>query len=270
MPSIPAKTEAIVRNLARLYATNSQDNIVELLVRSKAEVVESSFDNWNGGTYGYTLRLEAPAHLYGAVEESLEQLEKELLDRAKPFLRGFENEFLEGVVISLELEADDKWRENALAWLSTRSGTPAADPMPEFDFFISHASEDKVELVRPLATSLRAQNAKVWYDEFELRIGDSLRQSIDRGLAKSRFGIVILSPAFFAKNWPQYELDGLTSRQMVGRKVILPVWHKVSREEILRYSPSLADMLAFQSVKMSVTEMVKELINLVQPQTAQG
>jgi len=67
------------------------------------------------------------------------------------------------------------------------------------DVFICHASEDKKVLVRPLAEALRERNIDVWYDEFSLRVGDSLRQSIDRGLKAARYGIVVLSPAFFEK-----------------------------------------------------------------------
>ena len=76
-----------------------------------------------------------------------------------------------------------------------------------YDAFISHASEDKDSLVRPLAEALRDHHVEVWYDELSLQVGDSLRRSIDRGLAKSRFGVVVLSPAFFAKEWPQWELE---------------------------------------------------------------
>lgn len=75
----------------------------------------------------------------------------------------------------------------------------------EWDVFISHASEDK-EFVRPLADALIARGLRVWYDEFELKVGDHLRRSIDRGLVRSRYGIVVLSPAFFAKHWPQTEV----------------------------------------------------------------
>jgi len=114
----------------------------------------------------------------------------------------------------------------------------------EYDAFISHASEDKEEFVRPLADKLNNSGYKIWYDESELKVGDSLRRSIDRGLANSRYGIVILSSSFFAKNWPQYELDGLVAKEMEGRKVILPIWHKVSKDEVRSYSPSLADKVS--------------------------
>jgi hypothetical protein len=49
------------------------------------------------------------------------------------------------------------------------------------------------------ALALRVQRLKVWFDVFTLTIGDSLRRSIDRGLAESKFGIVVLSEAFFRK-----------------------------------------------------------------------
>ena len=78
----------------------------------------------------------------------------------------------------------------------------------EYDVFISHASEDKEDFVKPLVEALQASGYRVWYDDFTLKIGDSLRRSIDNGLKNSRYGIVIFSSAFFAKNWTQYEVDG--------------------------------------------------------------
>ena len=128
-----------------------------------------------------------------------------------------------------------------------------------YDAFISHASEDKEKFVKPLANALTRMNYRVWYDEFELRVGDSLRQSIDKGLINSRFGIVVLSPAFFAKNWPQYELNGLTAREMDGHKVILPIWHLVNREDVLAYSPALADKVALSTRRMSIKKIAAAL-----------
>jgi hypothetical protein len=128
-----------------------------------------------------------------------------------------------------------------------------------YDAFISHASEDREKFVKPLADALTRMNYRVWYDEFELRVGDSLRQSIDKGLINSRFGIVVLSPAFFAKNWPQYELNGLTAREMDGHKVILPIWHMVNREDVLAYSPTLADKVALSTRRTSIKKIAEAL-----------
>ena len=115
-----------------------------------------------------------------------------------------------------------------------------------WDVFISHASEDK-DFVRPLAEALRQSGLSIWYDEFTLKVGDSLRRKIDEGLAQSRYGIVVLSHLFFAKNWPQSELDGLMSNQIAGNNVILPVWHNLTAKEVQSYSPMLSGLIAAQS-----------------------
>lgn len=109
--------------------------------------------------------------------------------------------------------------------------------------FISHASEDKERFVRPLAERLRALH-DVWYDEYELKVGDSLRERIDEGLRSSDHGIVVLSPNFFAKDWPRRELDGLFQLEDQTRKVILPVWLDVSVSDVRKFSPILAGRVA--------------------------
>ena len=112
------------------------------------------------------------------------------------------------------------------------------------DVFISHASEDKEGVARPLSDALNSLGWAVWLDELELKLGDSLSRRIDAALARSRFGVVILSPAFFAKEWPQRELGGLAARELAtGVKVILPVWHNVDHQYIAERSPLLADRL---------------------------
>jgi hypothetical protein len=133
----------------------------------------------------------------------------------------------------------------------------------KYDIFISHASEDKEAFVKPLVIALQSKGIKVWYDEFTLKIGDSLRRSIDNGLINSTYGVVILSNAFFSKNWTQYELDGLVNREMDGRKVILPIWHLVTKDQVQSYSPSLADKVALNSSINSMEEIVTQLYEIV-------
>lgn len=132
-----------------------------------------------------------------------------------------------------------------------------------YDAFISHASEDKAKVVKPLAKALTRMGLNIWYDEFELEVGDSLRQSIDKGLASSRYGIVVLSPDFFAKDWPQYELNGLTAREIDGRKVILPIWHNVDKKDVLAYSPTLADKVALATGKMGIKKVAESLATVL-------
>ncbi|MBC9230039.1 toll/interleukin-1 receptor domain-containing protein [bacterium SPL81] len=112
-----------------------------------------------------------------------------------------------------------------------------------WDAFISHASEDKEEVALPLADSLIRSGLKIWLDKTEIFLGDSLREKIDEGLTFSQYGIVILSHEFFSKGWTKSELDGLFSREIGGEKIILPVWHNISFEEVKSYSPLIASKL---------------------------
>lgn len=149
------------------------------------------------------------------------------------------------------------------------SPTPAIQQATKahFDVFISHASEDKDAIVRPLAAELSRLGLSVWYDESTLTLGDSLRQKIDEGLATSSYGVVVLSPAFLSKQWPQAELDALFAREMRGRKVILPLWHHLSKEELLNYSPLLAAKLAV-STDQGVATIAQEVFAIARPNVA--
>ncbi len=141
----------------------------------------------------------------------------------------------------------------------------------DFDVFVSHATEHKDAVVRPLAHALRQRGVTAWYDEFEMRIGDSLRQKIDVGVSRSRFGLVVLSPAFFAKNWPQYELDGLVARDMHdGGRRLLPIWHNISKDELIRQSPSLADRVALSTALLTVDEIAAQVAEVINPATDPG
>jgi hypothetical protein len=115
------------------------------------------------------------------------------------------------------------------------------------DVFLSYAREDR-QVADELTWALRARGVRVWRDSGALTVGDSLRRSIDAGLTTSRYGVVVLSPDFLAKAWPQRELDGLITRELAeGRKILLPIWHKVDAEGIRAYSPPLADRVALDT-----------------------
>lgn len=140
---------------------------------------------------------------------------------------------------------------------------PGDDYHKEFDVFISHASEDKDDVVRPLAAALKGHGLEVWYDEYELKIGDSLRRKIDSGLAKSKFGIVVLSKPFLSKGWTNYELDGLVTKSVTQEQVLLPIWHNISKKEVIDYSPSLADKLARNTAMHTVEEIAAEIAEVI-------
>ena len=133
------------------------------------------------------------------------------------------------------------------------------EPQQNYETFHSHASDYKAAVARPLYRALTRAGVTVWYDEGVLTIGDSLRRKIDDGLSRCRFGIVILSPKFFSKDWPQRELDGLVARENTsGEKAILPVWHNLTKSQVAKFSPTLADRLAGNS-KDGVSSLVRKI-----------
>ncbi len=133
-----------------------------------------------------------------------------------------------------------------------------------YDVFISHAIEDNESIVRSMADELVVCGLKVWYDEFTLRIGDSLRQKIDAGLARSRVGLVVFSPPFVDKGWTNYELGGIVTRTISGEQILLPIWPNITKQEVIDFSPSLANKVARSTGMHMVGEIADEIAELLQ------
>jgi len=132
------------------------------------------------------------------------------------------------------------------------------------DFFISHANEDKQDVARPLYDALTKLGCSVWYDEFSLKVGDSLRRNIEKGIVGSRYGVVIVSEHFLTKEWPARELDVLIAIEIAGEKKVLPIWHRVTKELILLKAPMLADKLALNTATKTIPEIAQELKSLLE------
>lgn len=227
--------------------------------------------------------VDAPANLTGeydrtimkvkkyldSLRPSAAQLEKELQQQAQAFIVQRKQQAAAHAEVlgslGIPLREDDPPRAappTAMPAKAEKRHAAKEGLCPSWDVFICHATEDKDEIARPLANALQGAGLAVWYDEFSLKVGDSLRESIDQGLVRSKFGIVILSPHFFDKHWPPKELNGLATRELGGKKVILPVWHKIGFEEVREHSPMLADRLAVktdQGLENIVREVMKAM-----------
>jgi hypothetical protein len=114
--------------------------------------------------------------------------------------------------------------------------------------FISHDSRDKQEIALKLATALRSRGCAVWYDDFSLKVGDSLRQSIEAGIKAAHRCILVITPNFLSNTgWTKVEFNSIFTREILERRnVILPIWHGVSQKDVYDYSPSLAERVALQ------------------------
>jgi len=130
--------------------------------------------------------------------------------------------------------------------------------------FISHDSRDKDLLVRDLAREMSLRLCSVWYDEYSLKVGDSLRENIERGLKEAKKCVVILSPNFISNGgWTKAEFDSIYTREIYEKQnVILPVWHNVNRSEVYEYSPRLVDRLALTS-SIGVKELAAKLVDAI-------
>lgn len=149
------------------------------------------------------------------------------------------------------------------------SSTDLVELQEEYDVFVSHAWEDKESFVEEFVEALRKLGAKVWYDKTQMKWGDSMREKIDDGLKKSKFGVVVLSPNYIAdgKYWTKAELDGLFQMESVNGKTLLPIWHELTKKDVLNFSPIIANKKAMSTAMMTPQEIAEELIKLLPEET---
>ncbi len=133
----------------------------------------------------------------------------------------------------------------------------------EYDVFLSHASEDKDDVARPLALLLQERGLRVWFDEFELRIGDNLTAKLMAGINESRSGILVLSNDFFGKNWTEHELNTLENLAVTQNHVLFPIWHKISKGEVRAQRASLANLFARSTATHTVQEIANEIYEVI-------
>lgn len=145
------------------------------------------------------------------------------------------------------------------------SSNNSAETQEKYDVFVSHAWEDKESFVEEFVEALRSLGAKVWYDKTQMKWGDSMREKIDDGLKKSKFGVVVLSPNYIAdgKYWTKAELDGLFQMESINGKTLLPIWHELTKKEVLNFSPIIANKKAMSTALMTAQEIAEELMNLL-------
>lgn len=130
----------------------------------------------------------------------------------------------------------------------------------EYDIFISHASEDKDTFVRPLAKKLELEGCSIWYDELSLQIGDSIIDSIQEGIKKSKYGLIVLSKNFITKKWTRKELNAIQSKELLfDENIILPIWHNVTSLEVFNFSPFLMDKFALDSNNCTIDQIVEKI-----------
>jgi hypothetical protein len=200
------------------------------------------------------------------LQKKLAIAETNLLKTRQKLSKEQEDENKKLMALEKKLNLHQIQNKKALTQVISNVGIQNQESLPdvEYDFFISHASEDKEEFVRTLYQALIDAGYKVWFDEITLKIGDSLTAEINKGLIKSKFAIVVASEAFIRKNWTRYEFESLVAQEMdSGTKRILPIWHGVSKDQIISFSPNLANKVALNTADQSIVEIVEALSELI-------
>lgn len=197
-------------------------------------------------------RNDAAAHLQREEAKAQKKQDKETKQMQQAYKRRIE-----------ELQA-----LSIPAVLST--GKAEENTLPKYDVFVSHAWEDKADFVDEFVSELRKLGITVWYDTSEIKWGDSMRAKIDDGLRKSKFGVAVLSPDYIkdGKYWTKTELDGLFQLESINGKTLLPIWHKLTKKDIMEYSPIIGSKLAMTTATMTPAEIAAELLSLL-PHTEQ-
>lgn len=132
----------------------------------------------------------------------------------------------------------------------------------KYDVFVSYASQDK-DFVRLLVRQLVKKGLSVWFDEGEIRIGDSIQRAIEDALEHSKFFLVVVSPALLERTWAQFEIGVAMGRPDVGKQHILPVLRGLSRGDIAKSMPLLADRVALDTNSRTVKDIADEIVKAV-------
>lgn len=140
--------------------------------------------------------------------------------------------------------------------------------------FISHDSRDKETIARPIALNLQRKICPVWYDEFSLKLGDNLRETIERGLRECKKCVLILSPNFLGnRGWGKKEFESIFTREILeDSRLVLPIWCGVSKREVYDYSPSLLNVKGIDWQALGEDEVCRQIYlainNAAQPGVA--
>lgn len=154
------------------------------------------------------------------------------------------------------IQNDRNFVEKMNGMIKVEVATYQARQIPEYDVFISHANKDKDELIEDLYQSLKLLGVNIFYDKESLEWGDNWKNRILNGTQNAEFAIIVISSNFFDREWTERELNEFLNRQnRNGQKLILPILHNITAEQLKEKYPSVADIQAISSNKYSCDQI---------------
>lgn len=132
------------------------------------------------------------------------------------------------------------------------------------DVFLCHAWDDRKGAAKELHDLLESKGVSVWFSEKDVFLGSSLLREIDKGLAKSRVGIVLVTPSFLER----IRGEGIADKELsalLARDLLVPIVHNTTFEDLREVSPLLGSRSGLSTVEESMVEVAAKLAELVTP-----
>lgn len=139
--------------------------------------------------------------------------------------------------------------------------------LPELrDVFLCHAWDDRKDVAKELHDLLESNGVSVWFSEKDVFLGSSLLREIDKGLAKSRVGIVLVTPSFLNR----VKGEGIADKELsalLARDLLVPIVHDTTFENLREVSPLLGSRSGLSTIENTMEDIAAKLAELVSPTT---
>jgi len=132
------------------------------------------------------------------------------------------------------------------------------------DVFLCHAWDDRKDAAKELHDLLESKGISVWFSEKDVLLGSSLLREIDKGLAKSRVGIVLVTPSFLKR----VKGEGIADKELsalLARDLLVPIVHNTTFEDLREVSPLLGSRSGLSTIEGSMEDVAAKLAELVTP-----
>ena len=132
------------------------------------------------------------------------------------------------------------------------------------DVFLCHAWDDRKDAAKELHDLLESKGVTVWFSEKDVFLGSSLLREIDKGLAKSRVGIVLVTPSFLKR----VKGEGIADKELsalLARDLLVPIVHNTTFEELREVSPLLGSRSGLSTSEEVMVDVAVKLAELVTP-----
>lgn len=148
-----------------------------------------------------------------------------------------------------------------------RANVEKRSDLPDLrDVFLCHAWDDRKGVAKELHDFLESKGVSVWFSEKDVLLGSSLLREIDKGLAKSRVGIVLVTPSFLER----IKGEGIADKELsalLARDLLVPIVHNTTFENLREVSPLLGSRSGLSTIEDSLEDIADKLAELVTPET---